>query len=45
MYIDLETRRSASFNEEQMSRVQQELERGQRFPVPEEFGRKLGIRR
>jgi acyl-CoA thioester hydrolase len=45
MYIDLETRRSASFSDEQMARFQQELERGQRFPVPEEFGRKLGIRR
>ena len=45
MYIDLETRRSASFNDEQMARFQQELERGQQFSLPEEFGRKLGIRR
>ena len=45
MYIDLETRRSTSFSEEQMARFQQELERGQQFPVPVEFGRKLGIRR
>ena len=45
MYIDLETRRSASFSDDQMARFQQELERGQRFPAPEAFGRKLGIRR
>ena len=45
MYIDLETRRSTSFSPEQMARFQQELERGQQFPVPKEFGRKLGIRR
>jgi acyl-CoA thioester hydrolase len=45
MYIDLETRRSTRFNEEQMARFQQELECGQQFPVPGEFGRKLGIRR
>ncbi len=45
MYIDLETRRSTSFNESQMARFQQELERGKQFPVPGEFGRKLGIRR
>lgn len=45
MYIDLQTRRSTSFNEEQMARFQQELERGQQFPVPGEFGRQLGIRR
>ena len=45
MYIDLETRRSTSFTEEQMARFQQELQRGQQFPVPVEFGRKLGIRR
>ena len=45
MYIDLEPRRSTSFNDEQMARFQQELERGQQFPIPEEFGRKLGIRR
>ena len=45
MYIDLETRRSTSFSEEQMTRFRQELERGQQFPVPEGFGRTLGIRR
>jgi acyl-CoA thioester hydrolase len=45
MYIDLESRRSTSFSDQQMSRFQQELERGQQFPVPEAFGRKLGIRR
>ncbi|MDG2326668.1 MAG: thioesterase family protein [Halioglobus sp.] len=45
MYIDLETRRSASFNDEQMARFEQELERGKRVSLAEEFGRKLGIRR
>ena len=45
MYIDLETRRSTRFSEEQMARFQQELQRGQQFPLPDEFGRKLGIRR
>lgn len=45
MYIDLESRRSTSFNEAQMLRFQQELERGQQLPVPDECGRKLGIRR
>ena len=45
MYIDLETRRSARFSDAQMARFQQELERGQQFSLPEEFGRKLGIRR
>ena len=45
MYIDLKTRRSTSFSEEQMARFQQELERSQHFPLPEQFGRKLQIRR
>jgi acyl-CoA thioester hydrolase len=45
MYIDLDTRRSTSFNDMQMARFQQELELGQRFPVLQELGRKLGIRR
>ena len=45
MYIDLETRRSTSFSDMQMARFQQELELGQRFPVLQELGRKLGIRR
>ena len=45
MYIDLSTRRSASFSAEQLARFQQELERGQQCPLPTEFGRKLGIRR
>ena len=45
MYIDLSTRRSVSFSAEQLARFQQELERGQQFPLPTEFGRKLGIRR
>jgi len=45
MYIDLETRRSTRFNEHQMARFQQELEVGKQHPVPQGFGRKLGIRR
>lgn len=45
MYIDLETRRSTRFSDQQMARFQQELERGLQCPVPDEFGRKLGIRR
>lgn len=45
MYIDLETRRSTSFSQAQMARFEQELELGKQFPVPGEFGRKLGIRR
>ncbi len=45
MYIDMDTRRSTSFDEQQMQRFQQELERGQALGVPEGVGRKLGIRR
>lgn len=45
MYIDMETRRSTSFTEEQMARFQQELERGQACGVPDGVGRALGIRR
>jgi acyl-CoA thioester hydrolase len=45
MYIDLKTRRSASFNDEQMARFEQELARGKQVPLAQEFGRKLGIRR
>jgi acyl-CoA thioester hydrolase len=45
MYIDMSTRRSTSFSDEQMQRFQQELELGQKHPMPELVGRKLGIRR
>ena len=45
MYIDLETRHSTHFNDEQTTRFQQELERGRQFPSAIQFGRKLGIRR
>lgn len=45
MYIDLETRRSTHFDDDQMARFQQELDLGPQLPLPEEFGRKLGIRR
>ena len=45
MYIDMSTRRSTSFSEEQMQRFQQELDRGNAHPQDERVGRKLGIRR
>ena len=45
MYIDMQTRRSTTFSEAQMTGFQQELELGTRHGVPEGIGRKLGIRR
>ncbi len=45
MYIDMTTRRSTTFTDEQMARFQQELELGQHHGLPERCGRKLGIRR
>ena len=45
MYIDMSTRRSTSFSEEQMARFEQELELGRQHGDPERLGRKLGIRR
>lgn len=45
MYIDMDTRRSTSFSEEQMERFQRELELGRQHGEPELAGRKLGIRR
>lgn len=45
MYIDLDNRRSTAFSATQMERFEQELQKGQQFPVPAQFGRKLGIRR
>jgi acyl-CoA thioester hydrolase len=45
MYIDMQTRRSTTFSEAQMTRFQQELELGRQHGVPEGIGRKLGIRR
>ena len=45
MYIDMQTRRSTRFSDEQMARFQQELELGQQHGIPEGLGRKLGIRR
>ena len=45
MYIDMNTRRSTSFSEEQMQRFQQELDRGQQHAQDERVGRTLGIRR
>ncbi|MEM0953724.1 MAG: thioesterase family protein [Pseudomonadota bacterium] len=45
MYIDMNTRRSTSFNDAQMERFQQELDRGAELGTPEGVGRRLGIRR
>ena len=45
MYIDMKTRRSTTFSEEQMSRFQQELELGKLHEPAERLGRTLGIRR
>jgi acyl-CoA thioester hydrolase len=45
MYIDMSTRRSTTFTDQQMARFQQELELGQQHELPERYGRKLGIRR
>jgi acyl-CoA thioester hydrolase len=45
MYIDMRTRRSTSFSEQQMQRFQQELELGQQHSAPAQLSRKLGIRR
>ena len=45
MYIDMQTRRSTTFSEAQMTRFQQELELGRQHGIPEGIGRKLGIRR
>ena len=45
MYIDMSTRRSTTFSDEQMARFQQELEMNQQQELPERCGRKLGIRR
>ncbi|MEE4192316.1 MAG: thioesterase family protein, partial [Halieaceae bacterium] len=45
MYIDMSTRRSTRFSEEQMARFQAELEKSQALGMPEGVGRKLGIRR
>jgi acyl-CoA thioester hydrolase len=45
MYVNMETRRSTSFNAELMARFAEELALGESFGQPEGFGRKLGIRR
>jgi acyl-CoA thioester hydrolase len=45
MYIDMSTRRSTSFSDEQLARFQQELELGQQHSAPAQLSRKLGIRR
>ena len=45
MYIDMETRRSTSFDEAQMQRFQAELELGRQYGNPDLAGRSLGIRR
>jgi acyl-CoA thioester hydrolase len=45
MYIDMSSRRSTSFSEQQMVRFQQELELGQQHGRPGQLSRTLGIRR
>jgi acyl-CoA thioester hydrolase len=45
MYIDIQSRRSTTFSDEQMDRFQSELELGQQCGAPQGLGRKLGIRR
>ena len=45
LYVDMETRRSTSFDPDYMQRFEQELQRGQAHGMPAGFGRKLGIRR
>ena len=45
MYIDMSTRRSTRFSEEQMERFAQELALGRQHPAAAQLGRRLGIRR
>ncbi|MGI9293806.1 MAG: thioesterase family protein, partial [Pseudomonadales bacterium] len=45
MYVDMLTRRSTTFSDEQLARFAQELEQDSQHGVPDGFGRKLGIRR
>jgi len=45
MYVDMQTRRSTPFSEEQQRRFARELELSNGHHRPEGFGRKLGIRR
>lgn len=45
MYIDMQTRRSTTFSDEQLLRFARELEQDSQHGVPDGFGRKLGIRR
>ncbi len=45
MYIDMSTRRSTSFSDEQMARFEAELELGRQHEPPPLAGRQLGIRR
>ena len=45
MYIDMQTRRSTTFSDEQLVRFARELEQDSLHGVPDGFGRKLGIRR
>jgi len=45
MYIDLASRHSTRFSDKQMERFQQEMERGQKAPAPDQLGHNLGIRR
>ena len=45
MYIDMSTRRSTRFSEQQMERFAQELALGRQHPAAQQLGRRLGIRR
>ena len=45
MHVDMATRRSTSFSDEQLARFAQELELGNQHGKPQGFGRQLGIRR
>jgi acyl-CoA thioester hydrolase len=45
MYVDMATRRSTSFGEEQLARFATELELGNSHGRPQGCGRQLGIRR
>jgi acyl-CoA thioester hydrolase len=45
MYIDMDSRRSTSFSQQQIARFEQELELGRQHGAPDLAGRQLGIRR
>lgn len=45
MYIDMRTRRSTRFSDQQMARFERQLRQDSQHGVPAGFGRTLGIRR